>query len=112
MISSRFEQTTWVVALAMLPWSVLAQTASLPQAKLMINLRERPDLGSTIVGVLNKGDPAIVLEQRGEFVRLRAPGGIEGYLKHKHLANYTGLKPAPAASPPTTPAAATPLARA
>ena len=95
----------WVLAVG--AGATNAQALS-PQAKLMINLRERPDLGSTIVGVLNKGDPAIVLEQRGEFVRLRAPGGIEGYLKHKHLANYTGLKPAPAASPPTAPAAAMP----
>lgn len=93
-----------LLALAAGPCVLHAQPLP-PKAKLMINLRERPDLGSGIVGVLNKGDPAIVLEQQGEFVRLRSPGGIEGYLKHKHLDHYTGPGAAPAASPPPAPAA-------
>ena len=106
MTLSRFTQTGWAVALAALPWAALAQAAALPQAKLMIFVREQPDLGSEIVGVLNKGDAATVLQEQGEFVRLRTPGGIEGYLKRKYLANYTGPKPAPVAPPPAAPAAA------
>ncbi|ROH93282.1 SH3 domain-containing protein [Stagnimonas aquatica] len=93
----------WLLVLATVPGAVFAQ-APPPQAKLMINVRERPDLGSVIVGVLNKGEPAVVLRQEGEFVRLRTPGGTEGYLKHKYLAHYAGPQPA------TVPVAATPAA--
>lgn len=96
---ARLHRTVWALALAALPCVVLAQAVP-PQAKLVINLRERPDLGSKIVGVLNKGDPATVLQQEGEFVRLRTRGGIEGYLKHKYLVNYVPPKVMPPPSPP------------
>lgn len=96
-----------LLVLATAPCTLFAQ--ALPtQAKLMINVRARPDLGSVIVGVLNKGEPAVVLQQEGEFVRLRTPGGTEGYLKHKYLAHYAGPKPVsvpppPVAAPPAPP---------
>lgn len=93
-----------LLALAAAPCTLFAQALP-PQAKLMINVRARPDLGSAIVGVLNKGEPAVVLQQEGEFVRLRTPGGTEGYLKHKYLAHYAVPQPAaPAPVPAAAPA--------
>lgn len=105
-VKARFNKTGWAMALFAVPWAALAQTAQPPKAKLMINVREQPNLGSDILGVLNKGERVTVLQELGEFVRLRTPGGIEGYLKHKYLANYTGPKPAPVVPPPAAPAAA------
>lgn len=103
MTPSRFKRMSWAAALAALPCAALAQ-ATPPQAKLMINVREQPDLGSNILGVLNKGDVATVLQEVGEFVRLRTPGGTEGYLKHKYLLNYRPVTPAVPPPPPAAPA--------
>lgn len=105
---ARFKQAGWTLAVAALPWAALAQTAAPPKAKLMINVRAQPDLGSDILGVLNEGEAVTVLQEIGEFVRLRTPGGTEGYLKHKYLLNYTGPRPVQVASPPAAAAPAMP----
>ncbi|MDM4772608.1 SH3 domain-containing protein [Solimonas sp. SE-A11] len=75
----------------------------------MINVRAQPDLGSGILGVLNQGEAVTVLAEHGEFVRLRTPGGTEGYLKHKYLLNYAGPRPAPVAPPPVAAPATPPV---
>ncbi len=104
---SATHKTGWALALAALPCAALAQATAPPRAKLMINVREQPNLGSDILGVLNRGEAVTVLQEVGEFVRLRTPGGTEGYLKHKYLTNYLTPKvqppppsPAPVAAPP------------
>ena len=75
------------LGVGLIPGLVLAQ-AEPPRASLMINVREDPNLGSLIVAVLDKGDPVTVLEEQGEFVRLRTHAGTEGFLKHKYLLGY------------------------
>ena len=107
--NARFKKTVWALALAALPWAALAQAVAPPRAKLMINVREQPNLGSNISGVLNKGEAVTVLQEFGEFVRLRTPGGIEGYLKHKYLLNYTGPQVVPVAPTPGAAPAAPPV---
>lgn len=78
--------------------------AAPPRAKLMVNVRVSPDLQSRIVGVMQAGDPAEILAEQGEFVRLKTRTGKVGYLRHRNLSGYraaaVAAAPLSAAQPP------------
>lgn len=93
--------------------ALAAGNAAAPTTQLRINLREAPNLNSRITAVVPMGGTVEVLEEVGEFVRVRRPSGSVGYLKHKYLNGYevtqrAAIPPeetpsAPAMPPPSAP---------
>ncbi len=63
-----------------------------------VNLRVGPGLNHKVVGSAKKGTPLAILEEKGEWLRVRLEDGKEVWVSR--LATSLAPKPAPSATPP------------
>lgn len=71
------------------------------QAKVQVNMREKPNLSSRIVGVLQQGERVEVLGDDGDFAEIRrSRDGQQGYLRLRMLDVLPAERAAPARRPP------------
>lgn len=63
-----------------------------------VNVREGPGTRYPVVGELTRGETVEVLDERGEWTNVRAPGGLEGWV-------FRGVLTAPRGSLPAAPPA-------
>ena len=94
---------------AALPHGSLAARAVVAWEADYVNVRVEPSTGGDPVGRLATGAEAEVLEDRGEWTRVRFPGG-EGWVVTRSLQALPDPPPEPASVPPLPPATAAPVA--
>ncbi len=80
---------TWVLGVSILLGGVaVAQdwpAGQLVEAKLMVNLRSKPDVTSRIAAVLQPGDRVVIVARLNEFWQVQTDDGEIGYVKARHL---------------------------
>lgn len=94
------------IAGAVLLLCVGAASAQAATPVTRINVRAEADLSSRIVAVVDARDQVEVIEQSGEFAKVRTPSGKLGYLKLKYLRGVE----APMATATQAPSHAAPIA--
>lgn len=50
-----------------------------------VNVRARPNLNSTMVGQVNKGDTLTVIGMEADWVKIRPPSGFTGWVKSEYV---------------------------
>lgn len=53
-----------------------------------VNVRARPNLNSTVVGQVNKGDTLTVIGMEAEWIKIRPPSGFTGWVKSEYVEKW------------------------